>query len=143
MKTRILLIPVVIAMVMTACAGDKDDARQIQGTWTIADAQFGGAPFPAEAAKTIVLKLDGGKYELKAESLDKGTYSVDATAKPKTLDVFGVEGPNAGKHFPGIYELNGDVLKVCYELGDGPRPTEFKSPTGTKIFLVTYQRKKE
>lgn len=142
MKSRTLLLLLAIATILTACAGDKDDATQIQGTWAVADAQFGGAPFPAEAAKIIVLKLEGGKYEVKAESLDKGTYTLDASATPKTLDVFGAEGPNAGKHYLGIYELHGDVLKVCYQLGEGPRPTEFKSPAGTKVFLVTYQRKK-
>jgi uncharacterized protein (TIGR03067 family) len=143
MKFRALFILVVIAIWVTGCGGDKaDDAKHIQGTWTIADAQIGGVPFPAQAAKTIILKVDDGKYEVQAEQLDKGTYTVDPTAKPKVLDIFGAEGPNAGKHFPCIYELQGDMLKVCYQLGDGLRPTEFKSPTGTKIFLVTYQRKK-
>lgn len=141
MKVCVLLILAAIAFVVPAFAGDKgDDDARIQGTWTIAEAQIGGAPLPDQAAKTIILKLDGGKYEVHAENLDKGTYTIDATSK--TLDIYGGEGPNAGKHFPCIYDLQGDVLKVCYQLGDGPRPTEFKSPSGTQIFLVTYHRKK-
>ena len=129
---------------MTASAGNEgDDAKTIQGSWAIASAEIGGGPFPPQAAKLITLKMDEGKYEVKAENPDKGTYTIDPTAKPKTLDIFGGEGPNAGKHFPCIYELHGDVLKICYQLGDGPRPAEFKSPAGTKIFLVTYKRKAE
>ena len=133
-----------VALLIAGCATSKmGDAKHIQGTWTITDAQFGGAPFPPEVSKMIVLKIEDGKYEVKAENLDKGTYTIDATVQPKTLDVYGVEGPNAGKHFPCIYELHGDELKVCYQLGDGPRPAEFNSPKGTEIFLVTYQRKQD
>lgn len=141
-RIRFLFVSIATAIVMTACATNKGgDTKSIQGTWTIADAQLGGAPFPAQAAKSIVLKIDGGKYEVKSEGIDKGTYTMDATAEPRTLDIYGTEGPNAGKHYRCIYELHGDALKVCYQLGDGPRPTEFKSPKGTQIFLVTYQRR--
>ncbi|HZV33357.1 MAG TPA: TIGR03067 domain-containing protein [Verrucomicrobiae bacterium] len=144
MKIHALFVVVTSVMLMTASAADKaEDAMHIQGTWTIAEAQIGGASFPTQVAKSITLKMDGGKYEVKAENLDKGTYTLDPNAKPKNLDIYGAEGPNAGKHFPCIYELHGNVLKICYQLGDGPRPTEFKSPAGTKIFLVTYHRRKE
>lgn len=142
MNFRVFLILVAMAIAMTASAGSEgDDAKKIQGTWTIASAEMGGRPFPADLAKSITLKMDAGKYEVKAENVDKGTYTIDPTAKPKTLDISGTDGPSAGKHLPCIYELNGDVLKICYQLGEGPRPTEFKSPAGTEIFLVTYQRK--
>ncbi|HXC37123.1 MAG TPA: TIGR03067 domain-containing protein [Candidatus Acidoferrales bacterium] len=142
MNIRILLILFTIAIAMPASAGNGgDDVKNIQGTWTIASAEIGGSPFPPLAAKIITLKLDDGKYVVNAENADKGTYTIDPTAKPKALDIIGTEGPNAGKRFPCIYELSGDTLKVCYQLGEGPRPAEFKSPAGTQIFLVTYQRK--
>lgn len=142
MNIRALLILVATAIAMTASAGNGgNDAQKIQGTWAISSAEIGGSFFPPEAARVITLKLDEGKYVVKAENLDKGTYTIDPTTKPKSLDIFGTEGPNAGKHFPCIYELHGDELKVCYQLGDGPRPSKFECPPGSKIFLVTYKRK--
>ena len=42
-----------------------------------------------------------------------------------------------------IYELNGDTLRICYDLSGSKRPTEFKTAAGTKLYLVTYNRKKE
>jgi uncharacterized protein (TIGR03067 family) len=144
MTFRVLFILVAIAIARTASAGNEsDDAKKIQGTWAITSAELGGSPFPPQVAKIITLKMGEGKYEVQAENLDKGTYTIDPAATPKALDIIGAEGPNAGKHFPCIYELHGDVLKICYQLGDGPRPAEFKSPAGTKIFLVTYKRKVE
>ena len=94
--------------------------------------------------KSISLKLENGKYEVfVGANPDRGTYTVDATSKPKSITVTGTEGPNQGKTFPAIYELKGDTLRICYDLSGAKRPTEFKSIAGTKLYLVTYQRKKE
>ena len=106
--------------------------------WVPETAELGGKPLPTNFS----LKLDGSKYEVSAENLDKGTYKIDPAATPKTMDIIGVEGPNAGRKIAAIYELEGDTLRICYGLGGGARPTEFKSPSGTKVFLVTYKRKK-
>jgi uncharacterized protein (TIGR03067 family) len=144
MKIPTLLSIFSLAGVLATFAGPKaDDTKDIQGTWLPVKAELAGKPMPEEFLKKIVsLKLDGGKYVVTAESLDKGTYTMDAAAKLRTIEITGTEGPNVGKKIPAIYELNGDTLRICYNLGGDSHPTEFKSPAGTKIFLVTYQRKK-
>lgn len=92
--------------------------------------------------KSISLKLDNGKYEVfVGDAPDRGTYTLDSAAKPKGMTVTGTEGPNRGRTFPAIYELSGDTLRICYDLSGAKRPTEFKSVTGTKLYLVTYSRK--
>ena len=91
--------------------------------------------------KTIILKLDGGKYDVSvAGEPDKGTYTLNSSTKPKSMVITGTEGPNKGKTFPAIYELEGDVLRVCYDLSGKQRPTEFKTTAGTQLYLVTYHR---
>ena len=59
------------------------------------------------------------------------------------MDITGTEGPNKGKTFQAIYELDGDTLKVCYDLSGKGRPTEFKTAEGTQLFLVIYTREKK
>src|SRR5215471_17812360 len=136
MKTPILLFLLSVAMLLTSFGQVKsEDAKHIQGTWALVKAELGGQLMKDDVWTKITLKLNSGKYELTAENTDKGTYTIDPSAKPKTLDITGTEGPNVGKTIPAIYELDGDTLRVCYGLGGAPRPTEFKSPTGTKIFL--------
>jgi len=144
MKTLTLLAILSLIAVMTTFAADQpDDAKAIQGTWLPVKAALAGKPMPEEFLKKIVsLQLDNGKYVVTAESLDKGTYTLNPTAKPKILDVTGGTGPNVGRKIPAIYELEGDTLRICYNLGGSAHPTEFKSPTGTKFFLIIYQRKK-
>jgi len=142
MKMLFHAILICAGLAITARAGDQSiDSKNLPGTWLPVRAELGGHALSDEALKRITLKLDNGKYEVIAESLDKGTYTADTTAKPYTMDITGVEGANAGKKIAAIYEINGDTLRVCYELGDGPRPTEFKCPGASHIFLVTYKRK--
>ena len=59
------------------------------------------------------------------------------------MTVTGTEGPNRGKIFPCIYELQGDTLRICYDLSCAKRPAEFKTAVGTRLYLVTYARNKQ
>jgi uncharacterized protein (TIGR03067 family) len=143
MKYLILMV-VLFALAFTAFAGEPPhDASDIQGTWLPTEAVLGGEPMKDDFLTNTVLKLDHGKYEVTVSGAsDKGTYTIDSAIKPKTLDITGTEGPNAGRKIPAIYELRGDTLRICYGLGGSARPSEFNSPPGTKFFLVTYHRKK-
>jgi uncharacterized protein (TIGR03067 family) len=142
---HILCLGLVIAAALNTFAADPgDDAKVIQGSWKPVKAELGGKPMPDEVLKIISLKLDNGRYDvLVGTQPDKGTYTLDAAAKPKGMSVTGTEGPNVGKTFPAIYELKGDTLRVCYDLSGAKRPTEFETTAGTQLYLVTYSRKKE
>jgi uncharacterized protein (TIGR03067 family) len=122
-------------------AGLADDATAIQGSWKPVSAELAGQPMPAAVLKTISLTLANGKYEvLVGGAPDNGTYKLDSNSRPKSITVTGTAGPNIGATFPAIYELNGDTLRICYDLSGAKRPTEFKSVAGTKLYLVTYGR---
>ena len=139
----ILCLCLAVVVSPTAFAADLPDAKAIEGSWTPIKAEFGGQPIPDAVLKTISLKLAGGKYGVMAEGHpDNGTYSLNTAVQPKSTAVTGTDGPNKGKTFPCIYELNGDTLRICYDLSGAKRPSEFKSVAGTKLYLVTYVRKK-
>jgi uncharacterized protein (TIGR03067 family) len=138
-----LLLAITVSLTGRA-AGSTDDAKSIQGNWRLAKAELAGQAMPESVMKMISLKLDNGKYEVfVGEHPDRGTYTMDPATDPKSITVAGVEGPNQGKTFPAIYELKGDTLTICYDLSGAKRPTEFKTLPGTKLYLVTYNRKKD
>jgi len=127
-------------------AGDaaKNDSKDIQGNWTPMKAELSGNPVPAALLKTIRLRLDDGKYEaFVGDDPDRGTYTIDIAASPRAITVTGTEGPNKGKTFPAIYELDGNTLRICYDLSGVKRPAEFKTAAGTRQYLVTYTRKRD
>jgi len=140
----VVCIGLFFSALTTAFAADTPaDAKAIQGNWKPIKAELGGKPMADEVLKTISLKMDNDKYEVfVGEHPDRGTYTIDAAATPKSITVTGTEGPNQGRTFPAIYELKGDTLRICYDLSGAKRPVEFKTVTGTKLYFVTYQRKK-
>src|ERR671931_19222 len=71
----------------------------------------------ADAFKAAVLTMEDGKYTVDfAGGQDKGTVAVDVAKKPKQMTIAGTDGPNKGKTIPAVYELSGDMLKICYQL---------------------------
>ena len=137
------LLLLALALAIPALAAPPSDSKSIQGTWVPIKAELGGQPMGNDVLTNIVLKVHHGTYQVTVSGvIDKGTYSLDPEAKPKKMDIKGKEGPNANQTIRCIYELHGDTLKVCYGLGDSPRPTEFKTWAGTQYFLVTYARTK-
>ena len=143
MMKYLLCLCLAVVVSLAAFAADVPDAKAIEGSWAPIKAELGGQPMPDAVLRTISLKLADGKYEVLAGGHpDNGTYRLDAATKPRSMTVTGTDGPNKGNTFPCIYELNGDTLRICYDLSGTKRPTEFKSVAGTRLYLVTYSRKK-
>jgi len=143
-RLKHILYIALTSIMFTAFAADTaGDAKSLEGTWKQVKAQLSGQPMSDDLVKSITLKMDKGNYEVfVGDKPDKGTYTIDSTTQPKSMTVTGTEGPNQGKTFPAIYDLNGDTLRICYDLSGAKKPTEFKSIAGTKLYLVTYVRKK-
>src|SRR5882672_3327135 len=101
MKYLLSIFLAVGASLNAFAADSPDDAKAIQGNWRIVKAELAGQPLADAVIKSISLKLNDGKYEVfVGEHPDRGTYTIDAGTKPKSMSVTGTEGPNQGKTFP-------------------------------------------
>ncbi len=117
--------------------------KDFEGTWLPLSAELAGEKWPDKILKTIKLVLKDENYKVTVgESIDEGTWKIDSSKSPKTMDIKGINGPNKGKTFLTIYELDKDTLRVCYDLSGKQRPTEFKTKAKTMLYLVTYKRSK-
>jgi uncharacterized protein (TIGR03067 family) len=121
------------------------DEKGLEGTWKAVSAELGGRAMSQAEAEAITLRIQGTNYEVtvNGEGSDRGFTKIDPKVTPKAMDVSSTNGPNKGKTFPAIYELKGDSLRVCYNLGGANRPTEFKTVTNSFVFLASYKLKKE
>lgn len=115
----------------------------LDGNWKPTEAVMGGQPFPPPIVAAMSLTVSGGGTAYRVQvgpQLDVGTIRLDDGTSPAGMDITGVEGPNAGRTIPAIYELQGDTLRICYDLSCTARPSAFGSAAGTMHFLVTYGR---
>lgn len=134
----------------------KEDGDAIQGVWRIASIVRGGkeqddAQARYEKTQKYVITADRVVIRCEIEvNLDQGprttlnseyTYDLDPTRTPKVLDMWPQYAPYKGKVLRGVYALEGDVLKICQDLGlDGERPKELASKEGDKTRLLALKR---
>lgn len=112
------------------------------GTWQIVKAELAGEEMPAFVADQMEVELADGTYLVRfaGEVSDRGTYTLGTAGSLKTILLAGVEGSNAGRSIPAIYQFVGDRLRICYGL-DGLVPGAFATGTGQKLYLATYRRR--
>jgi uncharacterized protein (TIGR03067 family) len=133
----------------SALADDKADlekeVKKFQGTWTIESSVTGGKELTADELKGFILTFEGDKHTLKKgdDVFQVGTQKIDPSKSPKTIDVTMTEGPNKGKVMLGIYEIDADTLKVCFDPQGKKRPTEFKSAADSENFVNVHKRVKK
>jgi uncharacterized protein (TIGR03067 family) len=142
MRTRLLVAVAVLGLAVPGIWAD--DARDIQGTWRPLSGEVGGERVAEETLKTVSLVIQGNQYASSASGqVEKGYLALNPAANPREIDIICVEGPNAGSTIPAIYELQGDMLRLCCALTGDKRPTEFKSQGPAPTLLATYRRARQ
>lgn len=113
----------------------------IEGTWIPISAELGNQPFPERLFTAMRLILTENSYTAIVGSvIDKGTLTLHEGGTLGTMDIHGTEGPNKGRTIHAIFALEGETLKVCYDLAGKNRPQEFRTEPRTQQFLVSYRR---
>jgi uncharacterized protein (TIGR03067 family) len=121
----------------------KKEMEKAQGSWTMVFAAASCRMIPAAEIANHQLVMRGDKYTLFKEEdkiHDHGTFTLDPTQSPRTIDITEDQGPNKGTTNRGIYLLDGDTFIVCYNLPHMARPTELTSKPGSTVFLFIYKK---
>jgi uncharacterized protein (TIGR03067 family) len=148
---KMLLVETLAVTLLAAVAvaqeeATKTDMLKIQGTWRLLSREKDGKADAAEAIKDIVMINKGDKFSFKGSASGAGamtgTFTLDATKKPKTMDRIPADGPRKGKTLPGIYALDGDTLKICVSLTGAERPSEFATRPNSGVLLSVFKREK-
>lgn len=124
---------------------NRADMAKLNGVWTIAKAEAGGQELPKEFFAAIVLTIEEEKYTVDGipEGKETGVTKIDAAKQLKEMTIEAKEGRQAGKTTKAIYKFDDEKLVVCYNLGEGDFPTEFKSAEGEPYLLIAYERKQD
>jgi uncharacterized protein (TIGR03067 family) len=126
----------------------KKELKALAGTWRPVFSETDGNKAPEERLKESSMTRDetgkviGRRGDMIV--LEARVKQIDASKKPKTIDNVVTAGDQKGKTIQGIYEIDGDTLRVCVVLpGRGERPTEFSGRAGSGCNLTVYKREKK
>ena len=149
--TTAVFAMVVSCYVHAGAAGKTD----LVGTWEVTELVAGGMKVPDKdiaGMKFVFAKdKDETKLTITPPTADGGivekrtfTVTIDGAKKPATVDLVALDGDFKGTKSPGIFEIQGNVLRWCQpdDPKDAKRPTEFKSPEKSSIYLFTFKRGK-
>lgn len=121
----------------------KKEQEKWQGTWTLKSVENNGAKMPEGrlAGFGYRMTVTGDRYvhTVKGMNIRDVAFTLDPTAKPKTIDTRDKDN----KTEKGIYELDGDTLRVCLAEEGKDRPTEFSAKEGTRCSLMVFKREKK
>jgi uncharacterized protein (TIGR03067 family) len=147
MKLQVLMALTVGWLVAADALKDssaKKELQKFQGTWKVASMEIGGKKVADDKAKGATLVVKGNQYAVKMgdKTLEQGTFKIDPTKKPKTIDVTPTEGKGKGKTFHGIYQINGDEARDSFSTDNKERPTSFDTKANSKWVVRVYKRVK-
>lgn len=144
---RLAVLFVGLAVVASARAEDaaKKDFAKLQGTWVVTAAEQDGKALDRLQGGKLVIKDQNFHIKTASGTEMKGDLQLDPAKKPTHMDWMHQEGLLREKTWQGIYELDGDDLKLCYAEADSgkDRPGEFKTEADSKRLLVVLKREKK
>jgi uncharacterized protein (TIGR03067 family) len=122
---------------------NADSLCGLEGAWIPVAASISGKELLVAELRVKYLVFDGRDYSIIDRSnqvVDRGEYLVNDSITPRTIDIVGRDGPNAGRSMLAIFELKGDQLTVCYDLDGRKRPQNMQMDEDELLLSITYER---
>ena len=135
---------IVFAFLLAGCdlnqaANEADDTRAWQGTWKLVSCIANGEPQMADMQWIV----NGDQYTIRLEGKSGADpYPFKLDPKQKHIDVTHHDTPKGtyGGRLKGIYEIQGNSMKVCYDLKGQRYPKSFDAARGSEQALYQFQR---
>lgn len=126
-----------VAMVARLPAEGGEHPGSLKGTWSLVSGEKAGRAAPEKDARrlTVVITADTLTFT-RGDHSESLKLSIDPSTSPKHIDLTAPDGAVR----PGIYQLDGDTLKLCLSR-TAERPKDFATTEGTRTALMVLRRK--
>ena len=148
MKTATLFLAMLVLPVAVLAVDDPSalDVKRMQGDWMVKTMRVDGMDLPTLDAQALFRTVEGERYAVSryAKVIGQGTFKLDATKSPKTIDSTPVAKPGGKSSEPpkpilGIYEFDGDKMRICNSRPGQPRPKNFEAKRFTGHTLIVWE----
>lgn len=126
------------AAARAAAPSQSKTMTAVQGIWALTNAN--GQDL-AGSGQEVLITITADKYvqTVNGQVVEKGSFTLDETKKPYTLDITVVEGDDAGQKQLAIFELDaaGKTMKVAIGQPGAPvRPSAFAMAEGVEMLVM-------
>src|SRR5262245_18111577 len=122
----------------------KTELKKLEGVWQITSGEKDGKSIDSIKRDEVTVSGDDFTVDHDGKVEFTATIKLYPNKKPKAVDLRITSERHKGKTVLGIYELNGDDLKLCItEAGAKSRPTDFSAKPGTDYLAVVLKREKK
>lgn len=137
---RPLIIITILALLpfLPPCmaAPPVDDLQRMEGSWTVKYAEKGNKPVPTEEANAMKLRITGPVFSIIVDGkvVNTATLSIDSTKEPKQ---FKMDSPDGKQSVLGIYKIEPEEIRLCWDNRSGKRPTAFSgiNESGSLVYF--------
>ena len=131
----------VLAQIQTAATASAVD-KELVGQWEGFVSQGDGAN-PRQPIATMSLTITPDRVDSTGTGTSgEGTYRITGRAgNVHYIDATGTSGRYAGKHYQGIFTIEGNTLKWCAGDPGRGRPNAFRTNPSAGYFLMVLTRK--
>ena len=113
----------------------------IEGTWKLIGGEQEGKPEPQEELERSKLVIEGDMHTVTiGDAVLKGTHTLDTTTDPMSIDATDTAGPFADMSLKGIFQLDGETLKICFAAPNEPRPADFTTQDGQATLMHIWKK---
>lgn len=137
---------VAVLLFCSSLAGDdaKTEREKLEGTWLVTAATDNGVEMEADQVKGIKVVFSGDEFSATDGTVTvmKGTFTLDPGKKPKAMDLKSTVGRHKGQTVLGVYELDGDTLRLCLVAPKEKRPEKLESTLDNSGMLLVCKRDK-
>jgi uncharacterized protein (TIGR03067 family) len=113
----------------------------LEGEWAMVSAVFNGVDMEQSMVKWCKRLTRGNVTRVVAgpQVFLNASFILDSSKKPHAIDYVNLAGVSKGKSQAGIFELSGDILKICMAAPGKPRPANFSSKPGDNRSYTTWR----
>jgi uncharacterized protein (TIGR03067 family) len=137
-KAAVMLVAILLIAADKKHEKSTTDKDALQGIWEYVSTTCDGKPYPVPigvrisvAGDTIVKTIEKKTYEHK--------YKLNPNKTPKEILLIAVKD-GKDEVSTGIYSLEGDTLKWCFNRPGKPVPTRLASNNGDELTLCVLKR---